>query len=79
MTRRELAGRIDELLGVLDALGANLAVKSGERAVEEGVGLLIERGVLVAEGSRLRVRDRIVLRYYARTIQHLLDRPRTTH
>jgi hypothetical protein len=36
--------------------------------------------VLVEERHRLRVRDRLVLRYYARTIQHLLHRPRrTTH
>lgn len=79
MTRKELAGRIDDLIGVLSAEGANLAVRSGERAVEDGVGLLTERGVLVAEGSRVRVRDRIVLRYYARTIQHLLNGSRTTH
>jgi hypothetical protein len=32
--------------------------------------------VLADAGSRVRVRDRTVLRYYARTIQHLLGAPR---
>lgn len=77
LTRSELAGRIDELLAVLSADKANLAVSSGRQAADEGVELLIDRGVLVAERSQLRVRDRIVLRYYARTIEHLLpDRRR---
>ncbi len=79
-TRAELIGRIDELLAVFAAEGANLAVKTGRQAVEEGIERLTERGVLVEERQRLRVRDRHVLRYYARTIQHLLHRPRrTTH
>ena len=30
-------------------------------------------------GDRIRVRDRVVRRYYARTIEHLLNRRRTTH
>ena len=72
MTRAELAGRIDELLAKFVEAGANLAVRSGRQAVDEGVEQLIERGVLVADRLRLRVRDRIVLRFYARTIEHLL-------
>jgi hypothetical protein len=47
--------------------------------VEEGVALLVERGVLIEHGDHLRVRDRLVLRYYSRTIQHLLHGQRTTH
>jgi hypothetical protein len=78
--RTELGARIDELLAVLAAEGANLGVRTGARAVDEGVPPLIERGVLVDDRRQLRVRDRIVLRYYARTIQHLIHRPRrTTH
>ena len=69
MTRTELVGRLDEILPVLKAEGANLAVTSGRQAVDEGVALLAERGVLVEDRQRLRVRDRIVLRYYARTIR----------
>jgi glycerol-3-phosphate O-acyltransferase len=80
VTRGELAGRVDDLLAVLSAEHANLAVRSGRQAVDEGADLLVERGVLVAERQRLRVRDRMVLRYYARTIQHLLlPRRRATH
>jgi glycerol-3-phosphate O-acyltransferase len=79
ISRSELAGRID---GVLAGLGpeANVAVRNSRQVVEEGAELLIERGVLVAERQRLRVRDRVALRYYARTIEHLLpSRRRATH
>ena len=79
MTRQELVGRLDELLAMLSAGGANLAVETGQQAAEEGLALLAERGVLVEHGSCIRVRDRLVLRYYARTIQHLLHGHRTTH
>jgi hypothetical protein len=48
--------------------------------VEEGVEYLTERGVLVTERQRIRIRDRIVLRYYARTIEHLVpSRRRPVH
>lgn len=72
LTRSELGSRIDDLLVILDRERANLAVRSGRQAVEEGVELLIDRNILVAERQRLRVRDRIALRYYARTLAHLL-------
>lgn len=74
MTRAELIDRIDRLIPILAAQGANLSVRTGREAVEDGVERLNERGVLVTERQRVRVRDRIVLRYYARTIQHLVDR-----
>jgi hypothetical protein len=67
------------LIGVLDQQGANLAVRSGRQAVDEGLARLGDRGVLVVDGPRIRVRNRIVLRFYARTIEHLLRRGRTTH
>ena len=76
MTRSELVDRVDELLAVVIAERANVSVRNGRQAVDEGVERLTERGVLVEERHRLRVRDRLVLRYYARTIQHLLHRPR---
>ena len=76
--RAELIARVDELLPVLRAEGANLAPTGGRLAVEEGVDRLVERGILVQERGRLRVRDRIALRYYARTIGHLLHRSRKT-
>jgi hypothetical protein len=68
------------VLPALHDAGANLAVRSGREAVDQGVDPLIERGVLVEERRVLRVRDRIVLRYYARTIEHLLaPRRRAVH
>lgn len=80
MTRAELAGRIDDLLGPMRERGANLGVKNGRQAVDEGVEALIERGVLVSARQHLRVRDRIVLKYYARTIEHLVpSRRRAVH
>jgi hypothetical protein len=79
MTRSELVSRLDLLVGELGASGANLAVTTGRQAVDEGVAALAERAVLVEAGDRLRVRDRIVLRYYARTIQHLRPPVGTTH
>jgi hypothetical protein len=77
-SRADLVARIADLLPVLAAEGANLAVRSADEAVEDGLELLGERGVVVAEGPRVRVRDRVVLRYYARSLDHLL-RSRTTH
>jgi glycerol-3-phosphate O-acyltransferase len=78
MTRATLRSRLDEHVAMLRQDGANLAVTSGAEAVDEGLAKLQERGVLVVEGTRVRVRDRLVLRFYARSIQHLLKRPRST-
>ena len=75
----ELRDRIDSVLVQLSALGANLAVHTGAQAVEEGVEQLAGRGVIVVEHDELRVRDRIVLRYYARTLSHLLTPKRAPH
>ena len=80
ITRRDLTDRVDALVDTLRASSANLAVSSGRQAVDEGIELLSTRGIIVVERGRYRVRDRIVLRYYARTIQHLLSTPgHTTH
>jgi glycerol-3-phosphate O-acyltransferase len=71
--RRELESRADDLIAVLRETKANLGVQSGREAVELGVPLLADRNVLhVERGGRFRVRERTVLRYYARAIQHLL-------
>ena len=80
ISRADLVARIQDLLVSFGAEGANLAVRSAPQTVDEGVALLSERGILVQERQRLRVRDRIALRYYARTIEHLVTRRRgTTH
>src|SRR5499427_2992437 len=72
IARRDLEARIDRLIEELAAKHANLGVNSGRAAVEEAAEPLETRGVIVAERGRFRVRERTVLRYYARTIEHLL-------
>jgi glycerol-3-phosphate O-acyltransferase len=79
VTRRDLEGRIDSLLEELAARRANLGVGSGREAVELAAGPLEARGIIVAERGRFRVRERSVLRYYARTIEHLLATPGRLH
>jgi glycerol-3-phosphate O-acyltransferase len=79
ITRRELESRCDELIETLRAAGANLGVEDGRQAVAEGVEPLAARNIIFVErGGRVRVRERTVLRYYARTLQHLLLGPRRT-
>jgi glycerol-3-phosphate O-acyltransferase len=78
-TRRELEARIDQLLDALRATRANLGVASGREAVEAAAEPLETRNIIVAERQRFRVRDRSVLRYYARTIEHLLAPAGRTH
>jgi glycerol-3-phosphate O-acyltransferase len=79
-TRRELEQRADALLETLRAAGANLGVGSGAQAVDAAIEPLESRGILVVNRGRVRVRNRNVLRYYARSIDHLLDpRARRTH
>src|SRR5438876_2185044 len=77
--RRELEARIDRLLETLAARRANLAVKSGREAVEFAAEPLETRGIVVYERGRFRVRNRSVLRYYARSIKHLIESPGITH
>lgn len=73
--RASLEGRVDAILDTLRERGANLAVTSGRQAVAEAARLFVRRGVLVVEHDRFRVRNRLVLRYYARMIDHLLSPP----
>jgi hypothetical protein len=79
ITRRDLESRIDHLIEELAARHANLAVTSGRQAVDEAADALETRNIVVLERQRFRVRDRSVLRYYARTIEHLLTTPGRTH
>jgi len=76
--RDELEDQINRLIEILRANGARLDVETGREAVEAATEPLATRGILVVEGDRYRVRERTVLRYYARTIEHLLrDRGRS--
>ncbi len=80
--RDELEDQIDRLIEILKAGGARLAVETGREAVEAATEPFTIRKILVVEGDRYRVRERTVLRYYARTIEHLLKdrrRPALTH
>jgi len=71
--RRDLEAAADALVDALAAHGANLAVRSGRQAVEEGTDPLVGRNIIYVErGGRFRVRERTVLRYYARGLEHLL-------
>jgi 1-acyl-sn-glycerol-3-phosphate acyltransferase len=79
ITRADLEGRIDRLVEELAARHANLAVASGRQAVDEAAEALEERGIVVGENGRFRVRERNVLRFYARSIEHLLATPGRTH
>jgi hypothetical protein len=72
ITRRDLEAAIDRLIEALAARSANLGVTSGRQAIDEAAEPLELRGIVVAERGRFRVRERSVLRYYARTIEHLL-------
>lgn len=80
VTRRDLEARADAVIDTLRSKGANLGVTSGAEAVALGLEPLEARGIVVVERSRVRVRERNVLRYYARTLAHLLASPsRRTH
>jgi glycerol-3-phosphate O-acyltransferase len=80
MTRVELAERADELIDTLQSRHANMGVTTGEEAVAAAIEPLESRGILITDKGRIRVRDRNVLRYYARGLDHLLDPPsRRTH
>lgn len=71
--RPALIERVDAVLQKVAARGANLAITTGRRAVDEGLDPMVEHGILAIDArGRIRVRDRFLVRYYARTIQHLL-------
>jgi 1-acyl-sn-glycerol-3-phosphate acyltransferase len=83
ISRRDLEAQADVVIDTVRAAGANMGVASGKEAVEKAAGLLSARNVIYIErGGRFRVRERTVLRYYARQLQHLLagtERSPTTH
>ncbi|MEP6914223.1 MAG: 1-acyl-sn-glycerol-3-phosphate acyltransferase [Acidobacteriota bacterium] len=76
ITKRELEARAEAIIDTVRAAGANMGVTSGRQALEEGAEPLAARNIIhVERGGRFRVRERTVLRYYARTLQHLLVGP----
>jgi hypothetical protein len=72
ITSGALMDRAEALIETMRAKGANLGVSSGQEAVELGLPPLASRGVVVLAEGRMHVKARAVLRYYARTLEHLL-------
>ena len=80
ISRKDLEEQASILIDTLASVGANLDVTNGPQAVDAAIEPLEWRGIIVVENGRLRVRDRSVLRYYARSLDHLLESPsRRTH
>src|SRR5688572_9936221 len=75
ITPRELEIRVAGIIDVLAATGANMGVFEPRETVERGARDFVARGVLVLERGRFRIRERTVLRYYARSLEHLLHAP----
>jgi hypothetical protein len=78
-TRAELHDRINVVLDALRAANANLSVQSADEVLAVASEPMATRNIIVIEGGRYRVRERNVLRYYARSIAHLLAPPSATH
>jgi glycerol-3-phosphate O-acyltransferase len=75
--RRDLEARADAIIESVRTAGGNMGVSTGREAVQQGAELLAVRNIIHLErGGRYRVRERTVLRYYTRTLQHLLAAPR---
>ncbi len=79
MSRQELADRISAKLDTLRAAGANLSVQSADEVLALASEPMVTRNIIVIESGRYRVRERNVLRYYARSIAHLLTLASATH
>jgi glycerol-3-phosphate O-acyltransferase len=68
----ELTDRLSAMIDHLGATGANLAVHSAADVIASAAEPLEARGIIARDEGRFRIRDRSVLRYYARSIEHLL-------
>lgn len=75
MSDRDLEDRISGLLDVLIAAGANLDATTAAAVVAAAAEPLEARGIIARDDGRFRVRERNLLRYYARAIEHLLPAP----
>ena len=68
----DLRDRIAALVEGLRARQANLDITDPQEIMERGTELLVDRDALAVDAGIYRVRDRTLLRYYARSIGHLL-------
>jgi glycerol-3-phosphate O-acyltransferase len=69
----ELRARVGGLVDRLREIGANLDATDPHAIVAHGTALLIDRDALALDDGKYRVRDRTLLRYYARSLDHLLE------
>jgi len=76
MTTAEVEDRVAGITERLAAADANLDEREPASIAGHGLQVLEQRGILVRERQVWRVRERLVLRYYARSIAHLLMPPR---
>jgi hypothetical protein len=79
VTRADLLSRIDGVLETLRSVDANLSVTSAAEVLDTAAEPMATRNIIVVEGGRYRVRERNVLRYYARSLAHLLSPPASMH
>jgi len=79
MSRADLLSRVDVLLDTLRAVDANMSVSSAGEVLDLATEPMVTRNIIVVERGRYRVRERNVLRYYARSLAHLLSPPSSTH
>ena len=75
VTKSDLKARINGVLEALHAANANVDLKSADQVLGEATEPLATRNIIVVEQNRYRVRERNVLRYYARSLAHLLSPP----
>lgn len=73
-----LESRLTRMLEGLTAAGANLDATTADAVVAAAAEPLEARGIIARDDGRFRVRDRHLLRYYARAIEHLLAAPAAT-
>ena len=79
ITRRELEARADAIIETCAAPAPTWASRPAARRSKQGAEPLADRNIIhVERGGRFRVRERTVLRYYARTLQHLLAGPQAS-
>ena len=79
VTRADLLGRIEGVLETLRSVNANLSVNSAAEVLDAATEPMATRNIIVVDDGRYRVRERNVLRYYARSLSHLLSPPSSMH
>jgi len=74
----DLRARIAGLVDGLRERQANIDITDPQEIMERGAELLVDRDALAIDNGIYRVRDRTLLRYYARSIGHLIAPPHKT-